>query len=60
MNTLAIIEKIEYLTTEIIWVIAYILHLTWQYRTLIITMLLFTAMFFIGLFGYAIRADIMA
>ena len=53
MNTLAIIEKIEYLTTEIIWVIAYILYLTWQYRTLIFTMLLFTVMFFIGFFGYA-------
>ena len=52
MNTLAIIEKIEYLTTEIIWGIAYILYLTWQYRMLIMTLLLFTAIFFIGLFGY--------
>ncbi len=53
MNTLAIIEKITHLITETIYGIACILYLTWQYRTLIITMLLFTAMFFIGLFGYA-------
>ena len=52
MNTLTIIEKIAYLTTELIYAIACLLYLAWQYRTLIFTMLLFTVMFFIGFFGY--------
>ena len=52
MNTLTIIEKIAHLTTELIYAIACLLYLTWQYRCIIITMILFTIMGLIGIIGY--------
>lgn len=57
MNTLALLEKITHLLTELVYGIAYILYLAWLYRHLIGTMILLSTLFFLGVFGYAIRME---
>lgn len=57
MNTIALVEKIAHVTTELIYAIACGICLVWQYRHFIGAMILIATLFILGLYGYCYRME---